>query len=71
MQHLKDGLHGSMLWSQFSAIFADFRFFPLTNAMIKFLQKLAAVWATNANIFDNFFGENILKNHNIGPRFDA
>jgi hypothetical protein len=29
--------------------------------MIKFLQKLALVLAKNANIFDEFFGENILK----------
>jgi hypothetical protein len=35
--------------------------------MIKFLQKVTVVWAKNANIFAKFFGENILKNHNIGP----
>jgi hypothetical protein len=29
--------------------------------MIKFLQKLAVVWAKNANIFAKFFGKNILK----------
>jgi hypothetical protein len=35
--------------------------FLKTNVMIKFLQKVAAVWAKNANIFAKFFGENILK----------
>jgi uncharacterized membrane protein len=29
--------------------------------MIKFLQKVAAVGAKNANIFAKFFGENIFK----------
>jgi hypothetical protein len=29
--------------------------------MIKFLQKLAIVWAKNANVFVKFFVENILK----------
>jgi hypothetical protein len=40
---------GSMLWSQFSAIFANFRgkigVFSKNNVMITFVQKLAAVWA--------------------------
>jgi hypothetical protein len=35
--------------------------------MIKFLQKLALVLAKNANIFDEFFGENILKIVTSGP----
>jgi hypothetical protein len=50
-------------------IFCDFcqfsakilAFFSKTNAMIKFLQKVAAVWTKNANIFCKFFGENISK----------
>jgi hypothetical protein len=29
--------------------------------MIKFLQKVAAIWAKNANIFAKFYGENIFK----------
>jgi hypothetical protein len=37
--------------------------------MIKFSQKLAAVWAKNANIFAYFFSKNIFKNHNISPRY--
>jgi hypothetical protein len=56
---------GSMLWSQFSAIFANFRrkklaFFSKTNVMIKILHNLPMFWVKNAN-FCNFFGENILK----------
>jgi hypothetical protein len=56
-----------MLWSQFSAILANFSakelalFFTKTNVMIKFLQKLAVARAKNANIFAKFFGENIFK----------
>jgi hypothetical protein len=43
-----------MLKSQISAIFADFR---------------RKNWRfSHANIFANFFGENVFKNHNIGPR---
>jgi hypothetical protein len=53
-----------MLWSQFSAIFANFRqkigVFIQTN-LWSFFQKLAVVWAKNANIFAKFFGENIFK----------
>jgi hypothetical protein len=43
-------------------------FFSKTNVMIKFFQKLAVVWAKNANIFAKFFCENIFLHHNIGPR---
>jgi hypothetical protein len=61
-----------MLWSQFSAIFDNFwrknwRFFSKTNVMIKILHNLALFRVKNANFFAKFFGENILKNHNIGP----
>jgi hypothetical protein len=67
---------GSMLWSQFSAIFANFRrinwrFSQKPILWSQFLQKLAVVWAKNANIFAKFFVENILKNHNIVPRNDV
>jgi hypothetical protein len=52
-------------------IFCDFRqfgakkmaFFSKTNVMIKILHNLALFWV-------EFFGENIFKNHNIGPRLD-
>jgi hypothetical protein len=44
---------------QFSAKSLTFR--SKTNVIIKFLQKVAVVWAKNANIFARFFGENILK----------
>jgi hypothetical protein len=55
---------GSMLWSQFSAIFDNFRrknwrLSQKPMLWLKFLQKLAAVWAKNANIFAKFFAENI------------
>jgi hypothetical protein len=46
-------------------IFLDFcekmAFFSKTNVMIKFLQKIAVVWAKNANILAKFLGENIFK----------
>jgi hypothetical protein len=57
---------GSMLWSQFSAIFSNFRrknwcFFLNSNVMINFFQNLALSWVKNANFFAKNFGENILK----------
>jgi hypothetical protein len=58
-QHL-----GSMLWSQFTAIFDNFRqknwrFSQKPMLWPQFLQKLAVVWAKNANFFAKFIGENI------------
>jgi hypothetical protein len=58
---------GSMLWSQFSAIFANFRrknwrFTKKNNVMIKCFHKLALFWVKNAIFCENFI------NHNIGPR---
>jgi hypothetical protein len=55
-----------MIWSQFSAIFANFRrknwrFSQMPMLWSQFLHKLAVGWAKNANIFAKFFGENILK----------
>jgi hypothetical protein len=55
---------GSMLWSQFSAIFDNFRrknwrFSQKPMLWSQFLQKLAVVWAKNFNIFAKIFGENI------------
>jgi hypothetical protein len=56
---------GSMLWSQFSAIFANFGekngVFLKSHVMIKFLHNLALFWVKNANFLPNFFGENIFK----------
>jgi hypothetical protein len=66
---------GSMLWSQFSAIFATFRREKICVFLKNqwydriFLQKLAAVWAKNANIFAKYFGENIFKNNTSAPGF--
>jgi hypothetical protein len=64
---------GSMLWSQFSAIFAIFlrkklAFFSKTNVMIKFLHNLALFWAKNAKFFAKKFRRKYFQNHNIGPR---
>jgi hypothetical protein len=36
--------------------------------MIKFFQNFALFWVNNANFLIKFLGENIFKNHNIGPR---
>jgi hypothetical protein len=52
-------IQGSMLWSQFSAIFDNFRrgkmaLFSKYNIMVKILQKLAVDWAKN----DKVLGEN-------------
>jgi hypothetical protein len=52
----------SMLLSQFSVNFANFRrknFSPKPMLRSQFLQKLAVVGAKNANFFAKFFGENI------------
>jgi hypothetical protein len=53
-----------MLWSQFSAIFDNFRqkiaFFSKTDVMINILYQLAFLfWVKNANFFAEKFGENI------------
>jgi hypothetical protein len=48
---------------QFSA--TKLAFFSKTNVMIKFLQKLAVVWAKNTNIFAKILAK-IFLNHNIG-----
>jgi hypothetical protein len=53
-------------FSQFSA--TKLAFFLNTNVMIIFFQNLALFWVKIANFFAEFFVENILKNHNIGPR---
>jgi hypothetical protein len=55
-----------MLWSQFSAIFANFQrkigvFLKDQGYVHNFLQNLAVVWAKNANIFAKFFGEKVFK----------
>jgi hypothetical protein len=57
---------GSMLWSQFSAIFTHFwrknwRFSQKAMLWSQFLQNPALFCVKNANIFAKFFGENIFK----------
>jgi hypothetical protein len=57
---------GSMLWSQFSTIFDNFRrknwrFSQKTNVMIIILHNIALLWVKNANFFAIFFSENIFK----------
>jgi hypothetical protein len=64
---------GSMLWSQFSAIFNNFRrkklaFFSQTNVMIKILHNLALFWVKKRQFFRKIFRRKYFKNHNIGPR---
>jgi hypothetical protein len=61
-----------MLWSHFFAFFANFRRKnwrcsqkPMLH-MIKSFQKLAEVWARNANIIANFW-QKYFQNHNLGP----
>jgi hypothetical protein len=53
------GDQGSMLWSQFFAIFDNFRrrklaFFSKTNVMIKFWHNVALFWVKNAIFLLNF-----------------
>jgi hypothetical protein len=50
---------------QFSA--KKLAFFLNANVMINFLPNLALFWVKNADFFAKIFGENILKNHHIGP----
>jgi hypothetical protein len=65
---------GLMLWSQFSAIFDNFRrkkwrFSRKPMLWSKFcIIYIALFCVKKANFFAEFFGENIFKNHNIGPR---
>jgi hypothetical protein len=42
-------------------IFCEKNGIKKNNVMIRFLQKLAVVWAKNAHIRAQFFGENIFK----------
>jgi hypothetical protein len=60
---------GSILWSQISSIFANFRpkmvFFSKANVMINLFQKLAVVWVKTLIFSPIFWAENILK---IGRR---
>jgi hypothetical protein len=65
----------SMLWSQFSAIFANFqrknwRFSQKTNVMIKFLQKSSWSLSKKRQYFRYIFRRKYLKNRNIGPWID-
>jgi hypothetical protein len=54
---------GSMLWSQFSVIFPNFRQkiggFLKNQCYDQNLHNLALFWAKNANFFAEIFGENI------------
>jgi hypothetical protein len=66
VQACKQGDQGSMLWSQFSAIFSNFR--QKIGVFLKnqcydqnFCNNLALLWVKNANFSQFFFGENIFK----------
>jgi hypothetical protein len=50
---------------QFSA--KKMALFSKTDVMLNILHNLALFWVTNGIFFAEFFGENIFKNHNIGP----
>jgi hypothetical protein len=53
---------------RFPPIFGKkWRFSKIPMFWSTFFQNLALFWVKNANFFAKFFGENILKNHNIGP----
>jgi hypothetical protein len=43
-------------------------FFSKTNVLMKFLDNLALFRVKNAIFFAEFFGKNIFKNRNNGPR---
>jgi hypothetical protein len=64
---------GSMLWSQFSAIFLNFwrkiGVFLKYECYDHFFQKLALFWVHTKRHFLINFWRKYLKNHNIGPRF--
>jgi hypothetical protein len=64
---------GSMLWSQFSAIFDDFRrkklaFFSKTYVMITIFAKASSRLSKTSQFFRWIFRWKYFKNHNIGPR---
>jgi hypothetical protein len=66
---------GSMIWSQFSAIFDNFlrkkklAFFLKTNIMINILHNLHSfVLSQKRPLFWRIFRWKYFKNHNIGPR---
>jgi hypothetical protein len=60
---------GSMLWSQFSAIFSKkLAFFLNTNVMINFFSEFSFVLSQKRHFFRKMFRRKYLKNHNIGPR---
>jgi hypothetical protein len=57
---------GSMLWSQFSAIFENFRqknwrFSQKPMLWSQFLHNLALFWGKNAKFIAEFFSKNIFK----------
>jgi hypothetical protein len=56
-------VQGSMLCSQFSAIFANFRrkYWRFFSKTIQFLHNLALVWVKNANFLPIFFRKYFLK----------
>jgi hypothetical protein len=68
----KQGDLGPMLWSQFSAIFDNFRqkigVFLKKQCYGKIFAQFSFALSQKRQFFAEFFGENILKNHNIGPR---
>jgi hypothetical protein len=45
-------------------------FFSKTNIMITIFAKTSSSLSKKRHFFAKFFGENIFKNHNIGPRLD-
>jgi hypothetical protein len=53
---------------RFLPIFCEkLAFFSKTNVNVTIFAETSSSWSKNANFFAKFFGENILKNHNIGP----
>jgi hypothetical protein len=63
---------GSMLWSQFSAIFANFRRknwrFSQKAMLWSIFSKFSFVLSQKRQYFRRFFWRKYFKNHNIGPR---
>jgi hypothetical protein len=64
---------GSMLWSQFSAIFPNFRrkngVFIKYQCYDQFLTKFSFVFSEKRQYFRKIFRRKYFKNHNIGPWF--
>jgi hypothetical protein len=65
--HVNSPKLGSMLWSQFSAIFADFCVFLKNQCFDQIFAKSRSSLSKKRQYFRQIFRRKYLKNHSIGP----